>query len=178
MLKKSFSSISLLLFFFLISCVNEAEQSTNDLGVLSPIKLGASDTTIVLLEDYFLDKKEVTGVNLPSGWTSAFSEQKDSLLIYSTDTRGKLFNLGFVTESGIKDVLCVGSVKAPVTITLEDKGYEKVQLKGEMTNWNLVDGYRKDVTWSFDFVLNPNQNLMFWFAKMQQSIPYFTHLFQ
>ena len=80
MLKKSFSSISLLLFFFLISCVNEAEQSTNDLGVLSPIKLGASDTTIVLLEDYFLDKKEVTGVNLPNGWTSAFSEQKDSLL--------------------------------------------------------------------------------------------------
>lgn len=156
MLKKSFSSISLLLFFFLISCVNEAEQSTNDLGVLSPIKLGASDTTIVLLEDYFLDKKEVTGVNLPSGWTSAFSEQKDSLLIYSTDTRGKLFNLGFVTESGTKDVLCVGSVKAPVTITLEDKGYEKVQLKGEMTNWNLVDGYRNDAAWNFDFVLNPN----------------------
>lgn len=156
MLKKSFSSISLLLFFFLISCVNGSKQSTNDLGVLSPIKLDATDTTIVLLEDYFLDKKEVTGVNLPIGWTSAFSEQKDSLLIYSKDTRGKLFNLGFITGSGVKDVLCVGSVKAPVTITLEDKGYEKVQLKGEMTNWNLVDGYRNDAAWSFDFILNPN----------------------
>ena len=72
MLKKSFSSISLLLLFFLISCVNESEQSAKDLGILSPIKLGSSDTTIVILEDYFLDKNEVMSVSLPDGWTSEF----------------------------------------------------------------------------------------------------------
>lgn len=156
MLKKSFSSISLLLLFFLISCVNESEQSTKDLGILSPIKLGSSDTTIVILEDYFLDKNEVMSVNLPDGWTSEFSDQKDSLLIYSKDSRGKLFNLGLLTDSGTKDVLCIGSVKEPVTISLEDKDYTKVQLKGEMTNWNLIDGSLNEGVWNFDFVLNPN----------------------
>jgi cyclomaltodextrinase len=156
MLKKSFRLISPLLIFSLIGCMGEKENSSSDLGISSPVKLESSDTTVILLEDYFLNKSEVVGVNLPEAWSSSFSNQKDSLLIFSQNTRGKLFNLEFITETGNMDVLCLGSIKEPVSVILKDKNYENVQLKGEMTNWNLVDGQLADGNWSFEFLLNPN----------------------
>jgi len=156
MLKKSFKLISPILFFILFSCEGDPVNVSSDLGIASPVKLESSDTTVVILEDYFLNKADVLGVNLPEGWTFEFSNQKDSLLIYSRNTRGQLFNIRFETVSGSMDVLSIGSIKEPLRLSLADNDYSVVKLKGEMTNWNLVEGSLEDGTWNFDLLLNPN----------------------
>lgn len=138
------------------ACNQEGPKQIKDLGIASPIALAENDTTLVLLEDYLLDAAACTGVEVPANWSYAWNTAKDSLYIFSTDSRNALFYIRLLRANQSMDILCVGNQQIPAQLQLADKGYSKVQMKGEMTNWGLIDGQLQDGTWVFDLLLNPN----------------------
>ena len=140
-----------------VSCTDfSKENRTNLIGLASPIQLEENDSTLILMEDYFIDPLMATDLQLPEGWKYEFSGAGDSLWVFSQTSPNTLYNLSFGKDTDKHDLLALSSSKGQVIISLADESYEEVQLKGEMTNWQLVDGQLQDGKWIFDFSLNPN----------------------
>ena len=132
------------------------EAGLNLIGLASPIQLEENDSTLVLLEDYFLDPSVINHVQVPEGWEYTINTNGDSLWLYSTVRPNRLYNLNVEFGNQQVDILTLSSRKRKSRIELKDSSYELAQLKGEMTNWQLVDGQLEDGKWIFDFSLNPN----------------------
>ena len=105
-------------------------------GLATPVNLGYEETEIVL-QDYFNNPELIDSVKVPEGLTATLSNHKDKLLL-----SGSLAHKLGVLEVQIKGIpyhlLLKKSEKTEVTFTFNPKGveYGKVQIKGEMNNWN------------------------------------------
>ncbi len=113
---------------------DEIKYGNQIIGLGSPIALGY-DTTVVVLQDYFMSPEELDSVSISSGLHTKWSADKQKLTITGT-LLPKLGILSFWDEDVKYDLLLKKTNKEEVVFSIKDKNYKKVQVKGEMNSWN------------------------------------------
>ncbi len=157
--------LSILLFLF--SCRTETAPSsptetaptktTQLVGLATPIQLNKT-TTRVIMEDYFMEPEEIDTIFSPKEIVASISPDKQKLILSVIGNVPPLSTLSFQTKDGnIYSILLKAYGKTSVTMTLPDKQYETVQVKGEMNAWNpnTANFEKKGANWTFTFELNP-----------------------
>ncbi len=131
-MRKSAGLLALLIFW---ACSSYDVKYGDDLvGLGSPITLGY-DSTVVILQDYFMNPEDVDSVSIPSELTKKLAEDR-SQLVLKGDLSSKLETISFWMDGVSYDLLIEKSNKQKVTFTLQDEGYSSVKVKGEMNSWN------------------------------------------
>ncbi len=147
----------------LFSCKSEPRsdamqllKATEVIGLASPIQLEPSGKEI-LLEDYFLNTELIDSVIVPDYLEEKLSEDKKKLKLSITGEMPLLDVLTIYAEGINYDFLLKAPVKQAIKLELEDKGYRKVQVKGEMNAWNpqSANFTKEGNKWSYTFELNP-----------------------
>ncbi|MEQ9092207.1 MAG: alpha-amylase family glycosyl hydrolase [Balneola sp.] len=146
----------LVVLFLIWGCSSEKNIKYGDqiVGLGSPITLGY-DSTIVIMEDYFMDPSTIDDVSTPSSITYYLTDG-NSKLVLKGDISGKLDVISFHDGDVSYDILLKKTSKQEVTFSLEDKGYDLVQIKGEMNAWNpnASDFKKENGTWTFSMLVN------------------------
>ncbi len=126
------------------------------IGLASPIILQAEKTTI-LLQDYFLEPTEIDSVLYPQHLNGILSANKDTLTITSHPDLTPINTIRFYAKDRFRDIMVKASKKKEITLTLTDKQYNQVAIKGEMNAWNPQLGKmsKEKNVWSISFHLNP-----------------------
>jgi cyclomaltodextrinase len=131
---------------------------SNIVGLATPIQLDGEENTIIT-EDYFLDVRKIGSVEAPEGMTAALSPDKKAIALKGRAS-APLAELK-VVENGLPySILLKMPNKRSVTFALADKGYGKVQMKGEMNAWNPgTANFTKNAEgkWTYTFALNPGR---------------------
>lgn len=157
-----FLVLSGLLFF---AACSEPEQAPRErsappiVGLFPPLDLSL-DTTTIVLRDYFPTGEVPDSLVLPQGLKLGNElGNTDLLLVRDGDSLPWLTTLGFRFGDHQFDLLLRRSRKVKATFRLDPKGQEfkKVQVAGEMTNWNPEQGNMRFVNgvWETTFTLNP-----------------------
>lgn len=151
------NKISGLLFAVLIiGCNSYSDVMYGDqiVGLGSPITLGY-DSTIVIMEDYFMSPTEIDSISVPESITYYFDNDRSTLILKGS-VSGKLDVISFYDEDVIYNLLLKKSSKQEVTFTLEDKGYDLVQVKGEMNAWNPNNSVleKKEGVWTITMLIS------------------------
>ncbi|HAW81741.1 MAG TPA: hypothetical protein DCX27_19790, partial [Balneola sp.] len=145
----------LLVLFLIWGCSSEININYGDqiVGLGSPITLGY-DSTVVIMEDYFMDPSTIDDVSTPSSITYYLTED-NSELVLKGDISGKLDIISFHDGDVSYDILLKKTSKQEVTFSLEDKGYDLVQIKGEMNAWNpnASDFKKENGAWAFSMLV-------------------------
>ena len=163
---------NLLLLFFcvLLSCKNETTQkSVLDLananaitGVATPIQLGAS-TTNVLLADYLDDFRLIDSIRIAGeGLTHQLDKAKGILSLQANGKEAYLSNINFTIAGEEYDILVKKSLRQKVSLTYEvptNKKIEKVQIVGDLNNWNpaTTPMEQQANAWTTELQLNPGR---------------------
>ncbi len=124
------------------------------IGLGSPISLGY-DSTIVVMEDFFLDPVSIDSISTPSGISYYLTNNNESLILKGSIS-GKLDVISFHEKDISYDLLLKKTSKQKVTFSLADKGYKSVQVKGEMNSWNPTasEFEKNDGAWTFTMLIN------------------------
>lgn len=145
------------LFVVLIWGCNSAEDiryGDQIIGLASPITLGY-DSTVVILDDYFMDPKVIDSISTPASISHYLTDNNESLILKG-DISGKLDVISFHENEVSYDILLKKTAKKKVTFSLADEGYKKVQVKGEMNSWNPTASsfVKEDGNWTFSMLMN------------------------
>jgi cyclomaltodextrinase len=105
------------------------------IGLVKPIQLTGIQTEL-MLEDYFMDVSTIESFEASQGLELKRSADGKSLTIQVIGDPAFYSVLSCQTQKGNFDFLLQQSEKRKVTLRLRDKGYKKVQIKGEMNAWN------------------------------------------
>ncbi len=151
----------LIAFLCFFSCKTEGDQSKHKsvidiLGRASPIQLERNEKTI-LLEDYFLDVTRIEEVQTLKGISASLSEDKKELKLLARSNIALLSEMIVKTKDRTYSFLLKAPQKKTTQLVLKDNGYKKVQVKGEMNNWNPNQSSftKSGDSWKTTFVLNP-----------------------
>ncbi len=141
-------------FFGACSSKDEIKYGDQIIGLGSPIALGY-DSTVVLLQDYFMSPEELDSVSISSGLHTGWSSDKKKLTI----TGRMLPKLGILSfwDGDVKyDFLLKKTNKEEVVFRIKNKNYKKVQVKGEMNSWNpsATPLTKKDDVWEAKMLVN------------------------
>ncbi len=155
----------LLLIPFLWQCKNDIieEEVKQDnkiqhvIGLLTPIQL-ENDEIKINLEDYFMDISKIDSVAVPPFLKSNLANDKSYLKLKPVSKRMPMLStMSVFVDGNTFDFLIKGPQKQLRTIALPDRGYRKVQIKGEMNSWNPNNANlkKKGTNWVYTFNLNP-----------------------
>ncbi len=135
----------------------DAELVQDVVGLLSPIQLESKKQTINL-EDYFMDVSRIDSLEVPRFLKHNLSADKKSLTLNPVGKSVPPLAVMTIAAGGKNyDFLLKGPQKRKVRVALKDRGFRKVQIKGEMNAWNPSAANLKKVAdrWEYDFELNP-----------------------
>jgi len=146
-----------LLFVVLIWGCNTSDDIKHGnqiIGLASPITLGY-DSTIVILDDYFIDSQVIDSVSTPASISHYLTDNNETLILKG-DISSKLDIISFHENEVSYDILLKKTAKKKVTFSLADEGYKKVQVKGEMNSWNpTASSFEKENgNWTFSMLVN------------------------
>jgi cyclomaltodextrinase / maltogenic alpha-amylase / neopullulanase len=137
------------------------DQTPQLTGLVAPITLNL-DSTVIELKDYFVDPKRIDSVKVDStlNWTIG----RDSARMIITPQVRSFPKLSAMTVwiGGFPYTLLLEKTRKTwqrMTFDPRGKNYKKVQVKGEMNNWNPSSAFMalKDGLWQTDFLLNPGK---------------------
>ncbi|HAN77965.1 MAG TPA: hypothetical protein DCQ31_09420, partial [Bacteroidales bacterium] len=144
------------------ACKNENNLDFPDksaiVGLASPIQL-TIDTTLVYLTDYFIEPSVIDSVKTEF-YSLQLSSDKKTLKIYGEKTDSPLLSELQVYSKGFPyAILLKKNLKQKVTLSIGDKNYKTVAVKGEMNGWNTNAGTMqlKNGTWLIDFTMSPGK---------------------
>ncbi len=149
--------------FFLVlitSCTTTTKIKTTTpvlfKGLSSPVYL-EKDSTKINLRDYILYPQEIDSILLPPNIAYKWDKKNHSLLLLPSQPMETLDKLELLLTNGERYTIPLfGYDKKQMKISFDDKkGFEKVQLKGEMTNWQIVDLIKKGRKWVFEKDVTP-----------------------
>ena len=127
------------------------------IGLASPIRLQL-DTTVVNLQDYFLNTDSIKDIRISSNMTFTFSADKKLIYVVGTPTT----KLGSVTinYSGIEySIPFFASKKTSVHYTFNPQGaaYKSLKMKGDFNGWteSRTELTFNGTTWETTLTLNP-----------------------
>src|SRR5690554_1212518 len=135
-LKKQYLTILVLIAAFLAACTSspEVKHGNQIIGLGSPIVLGY-DSTVVLLQDYFMSPEELDSVASNPSLKIDWSTDKQKVTLIGS-MQPKLGVLSF-WEGDVKyDLLLKKTNLEEVVFKIKDRNYKQVQVKGEMNSWN------------------------------------------
>ncbi len=147
-------------FIFLISCSRIEDlkvHSTGDIvGLASPVRL-QYDSTVIYLQDYFLDAARVDSVQIGEKTVPVATGHT---LLYRSDPSDRAIMEMKVWTGGLPYAIPVlKSRKLPYTFRFDPKGrtYQSVSIKGSLNGWNpsATPMEYKDNIWQAKVVLNP-----------------------
>lgn len=144
-----------------ILCITNPSQAQNDIfGLAEPVQLEI-DTTVVMLEDYFLDVSKIKSVEAPGCFEFGLSNDKKRLILIAQDTVPILSTIQIATDSGVYDILLKKSKKEKVVFQFNPNGktYNKVSIVGDLTGWNpnILFMELKDGIWQTELILSPGR---------------------
>ncbi|MCD4773711.1 MAG: hypothetical protein K8R41_10060 [Bacteroidales bacterium] len=152
----------LLLVIILAGCSSrqiEIHQSKDIVGLASPVQLN-TDSTIIYLEDYFVDISKIESVKL-NGKTVSLSEDNKKAIIKSEESFPRLMEMEVIVNGIPYQILCKKSEKInkPISFDPIGKKYKKVRIAGEMNGWNPAAGNLefKDGIWQTSMYLSPGK---------------------
>ncbi len=130
-------------------------------GLASPINLEV-DTTVVYLEDYFVDVNAIKEIETPEFLISSRSaDNKKLYLIVINDSVPILSQLNITTSKDKYSILLRKSKKEKIQFQFDPKDslYSKVSIVGEMTNWNpnVIFMENKNGIWQTELIMNPGR---------------------
>ncbi|MEM1217381.1 MAG: alpha-amylase family glycosyl hydrolase [Bacteroidota bacterium] len=130
--------------------------SKKDLGLFGLVSMeGASHTLI--LADFFPDPNMVDSITGPPGLDIQISADGKEAALKVVGDVPPVFCLAMYVDGEVLSMPIRTSNKKDVTLRLRDKGYQKVQVKGEMNSWNAPAGgmtLRKGI-WEYTFRVVP-----------------------
>ncbi|MDR1226590.1 MAG: hypothetical protein LBK47_06790 [Prevotellaceae bacterium] len=137
----------------LVSCREEVTLSVPEKsaikGLASPIILDSKETTIYL-NDYFTSNSGIDSVAVNEG-NYLIDYANNILIIRQLGNASSLLNEVKVWVDGEPySLIAKQKDEHDFTLTIPDKGYKKVQVKGEFNGWNANDGNMRRVgdSWS------------------------------
>ena len=150
-----------LTFFLLIFLTNFSFSQSEIFGLASPINLEV-DTTVVYLEDYFVDVNAIKEIEAPGFLEFGLSEDRKKLiLIVIKDSVPILSQLNITTAKDKYTILLRKSKKEKIQFQFDPKDsvYSKVSIVGEMTNWNpnVIFMENKNGIWQTELIMNPGR---------------------
>jgi len=155
--------LAVTLSFLLNSCTNKnaiirLESGRNLVGLASTIQLNP-DGKDVLIADYFIHPELIDSVSNTAGTVSISDD--NLLLSFSGTTSSPLGLLQVHSGDTIFSIPVKRSDKINTSFILPDadKKYSKVQIKGEINQWNpqLGEMHYVDGSWKISFDLDPGQ---------------------
>ena len=154
--RKQSLTIVLLIVAFLTACTSskEIKYGGQIIGLGSPIALGY-DSTLVLLQDYFMSPEELDSVASNSGLEVNWSADKLEVMLVG-NMQPKLGVLSFWDGDVKYDLLLKKTNLEEVVFRIRDKNYKQVQVKGEMNSWNpnQTPLTKKNGVWEASMLLN------------------------
>lgn len=144
-----------------IICITNPTKAQQDIfGLAEPVQLEL-DTTIVMLEDYFIDVAKIKTIEAPGCFEFGLSNDKKKLILIARDTVPLLSTIQITTNSGAYDILLKKSKKEKVVFQFNPNGktYNKVSIVGDLTGWNpnIIFMELKDGIWQTELTLSPGR---------------------
>ena len=151
----------IIIFSLLVFFLNHTFSQSEIFGLASPINLEV-DTTVVYLEDYFVDVNAIKEIEAPGFLEFGLSaDNKKLFLIVIKDSVPILSQLNITTSKETYSILLRKSKKEKVLFKFDPKDsiYSKVSIVGEMTNWNpnVIFMENKNGIWQTELVMNPGR---------------------
>ncbi len=147
-----------LFFTLLFPLVGRAQDDI--FGLAHPIQLEL-DTTIILLEDYFIDVTVITSVEAPNLFNYNLSSDKKRLTLIAANDIPVLSVLKVFTSNATYSIPMRKSKKEKVLFQFDPKGksYNKVSIVGDLTGWNPNVIFFKQVggKWQTELILSPGR---------------------
>jgi cyclomaltodextrinase len=131
------------------------------LKLAAPILIG-SDSTVIMLADYLLRPGQIDSLELDPALIASISADSSRMVI-KPETRDfpKLSTLRIWSKGFPYSLLLEKSTKIRYRFTFDPKNkkYKRVQIKGQMNEWNAAAGYlfEKEGQWHIDFQLFPGK---------------------
>ena len=149
--------VSLILLITSVSCKKQklTYKDAKIYGLASPIQL-KGDTTRVKLSDYFpnpvIIDSTTTDDDINASWVDDFL-----FLVRTNESLKPLSNLTIFAEGIPYSILLKAPKGESAIISIEDKGYEKVLVKGEFNDWNINANplVKKGNAWSVKLFADP-----------------------
>jgi cyclomaltodextrinase / maltogenic alpha-amylase / neopullulanase len=144
-----------------IICSTNPSQAQNEIfGLAEPVQLEL-DTTVVMLEDYFIDVTKIKTIEAPGCFEFGLSNDKKRLILIAKDTVPLLSTIQITTDSGAYDILLKKSKKEKVVFQFNPNGktYNKVSIVGDLTGWNpnIIFMELKNGIWQTELTLSPGR---------------------
>lgn len=147
-----------LFFTLLLPLVGRAQDDI--FGLAHPIQLEL-DTTIILLQDYFVDVNVINAVETPSAITYKLSSDKKQLVLITPADIPALSVLKIFTPKATYSIPMRKSKKEKVLFQFDPKGksYNTVSIVGDLTGWNpnVIFFEPKNDKWQTELVLSPGR---------------------
>lgn len=149
----------IIVIFLLLFSVKAIYSQSDIFGLASPINLEV-DTTVVYLQDYFVDVHAIKEIEAPGFLEFGLSaDRKKLILIVIKDTVPVLSHLNITTAKDTYSILLRRSKKQKIQFQFDPKGsvYTKVSIVGSMTNWNPNVVFMENINgiWNTELILNP-----------------------
>lgn len=153
--------IKCILLISIICNTNPTKAQHDIFGLAEPVQLEL-DTTIVMLEDYFIDVSKIKSVEAPGCFEFGLSNDKKKLyLIIIKDNVPELSTITISTDNYNYDILLKKSKKEKVVFQFNPNGktYNKVSIVGDLTGWNpnVIFMELKDGIWQTELTLSPGR---------------------
>ncbi|MCX6252302.1 MAG: alpha-amylase family glycosyl hydrolase [Bacteroidetes bacterium] len=149
----------------LFACTNNEDlpvpKESQSTGLAAPLML-QPDSTMIQLQDYFLDPKKIDSVRIDPSLNFAISPDSAKMVItVGQKSTPKMSVMNVWIKGYSYTILLEKSRKIWQRISFDpkEKNYKKVQVAGEMNNWNPANTYmrHKDNVWQTDLLLNPGK---------------------
>lgn len=127
-------------------------------GLAAPVRL-SPDSTLLLLEDFFLSASDVDTFFSPPEIQGAFVDDRSAILLTYAQRPPLLSSLRVEARGQGFDLLLIGPRQEKVSFRLPDNGYTTVSMKGDMNAWNATTAPFQKVggEWQFTFSLPPGR---------------------
>ncbi len=152
--------LTLCLSLCIISCTNEHFFEDEEIFGLASVVNLSTDTTTVILNDYFMDVNVIQKISVDSSLSFALSADKKILKIWANAKEAPfLSNLNIQTNKGIYAILVKKNLNELVTFKYTDptNTVKRVAIRGDMNSWsNTSDTFsNENGTWTLTKLMEP-----------------------
>mgnify|MGYP006277975053 CR=1 FL=1 len=163
MKKILFSSIGFLLIFSACQTGQNRigyENRGEIFGLAGPVQL-EKDTSVLYMEDYFVDVSKIDSLAEPDHFEMLFSEDHKIVKLIPEGELPAIINLKIWIEGVPYSIPLEKSRKEWVTISFDpgEESYQSIQIAGEMNGWNPSNTNltKEDGVWKKKLLLNPGR---------------------
>lgn len=152
--------LTLCLSLCIISCTNEHFFGDEEIFGLASVVNLSTDTTTVILNDYFMDVNVIQKISVDSSLSFALSADKKVLKLWANAKAAPfLSNLNIQTNKGIYAILVKKNLNELVTFKYTDptNTVKRVAIRGDMNSWsNTTDTFANDNgAWTLSKLMEP-----------------------